>query len=453
MRDMLRSSPSVPPKRCAVYCRVSSDEGLDQAFNSIDAQKESGHAFIKSQAHEGWISVMDDYDDPAYSGGNMERPALRRLLRDVEDGKVDIIVVYKIDRLSRSLADFAKMVDIFDRHGVSFSAVTQQINSATSMGRLMLNVLLSFAQFEREVTSERIRDKFAASAAKGMWMGGPVPLGYRVENRRLLIAPDEAELVRRLFRMYAADPHVTGITQMLMAEGVTTRRGKLFCKQTIHKLFHNRIYLGEIVHKGKSFPGQHDGIITQAEWDAVHSVLATDKNMRRTINLTRQSPPALLRGLVYAPTGSRMVPSYTVKTKSGGKRYRYYADLKYVRFGTSTETFGSINADQLEGIVVEQVLQALQSPASIQSVWDTVKASTKGVDEAQVVLAMRNLGALWASLFPEEQRRIVNLLIRRVQITNDAIEIQWHTSGWQSLVGEFQPNTIGAELAELAENT
>jgi hypothetical protein len=345
------------------------------------------------------------------------------------------------------------MVDIFDRHGVSFSAVTQQINSATSMGRLMLNVLLSFAQFEREVTSERIRDKFAASAAKGMWMGGPVPLGYRVENRRLLIAPDEAELVRRLFRMYAADPHVTGITQMLMAEGVTTRRGKLFCKQTIHKLFHNRIYLGEIVHKGKSFPGQHDGIITQAEWDAVHSVLATDKNMRRTINLTRQSPPALLRGLVYAPTGSRMVPSYTVKTKSGGKRYRYYADLKYVRFGTSTETFGSINADQLEGIVVEQVLQALQSPASIQAVWDAVKASTKGVDEAQVVLAMRNLGALWASLFPEEQRRIVNLLIRRVQITNDAIEIQWHTSGWQSLVGEFQPNTIGAELAELAENT
>jgi DNA invertase Pin-like site-specific DNA recombinase len=432
---------------------VSSDEGLDQAFNSIDAQKESGHAFIKSQAHEGWISVMDDYDDPAYSGGNMERPALRRLLRDVEDGKVDIIVVYKIDRLSRSLADFAKMVDIFDRHGVSFSAVTQQINSATSMGRLMLNVLLSFAQFEREVTSERIRDKFAASAAKGMWMGGPVPLGYRVENRRLLIAPEEAELVRRLFRMYAADPHVTGITQMLMAEGVTTRRGKLFCKQTIHKMFHNRIYLGEIVHKGKSFPGQHEGIITQAEWDAVHAVLATDKNMRRTNNLTRQSPPALLRGLVYAPTGSRMVPSYTVKTKSGGKRYRYYADLKYVRFGTSTDTFGSINADQLEGIVVEQVLQALQSPASIQAVWDAVKASTKGVDEAQVVLAMRNLGTLWASLFPEEQRRIVNLLIRRVQITHDAIEIQWHTSGWQSLVGEFQPNTIGAELAELAENT
>lgn len=453
MRDMHRPSPSVPPKRCAVYCRVSSDEGLDQAFNSIDAQKESGHAFIKSQAHEGWISVMDDYDDPAYSGGNMERPALRRLLRDVEDGKVDIIVVYKIDRLSRSLADFAKMVDIFDRHGVSFSAVTQQINSATSMGRLMLNVLLSFAQFEREVTSERIRDKFAASAAKGMWMGGPVPLGYRVENRRLLIAPDEAELVRRLFRMYAADPHVTGITQMLMAEGVTTRRGKLFCKQTIHKMFHNRIYLGEIVHKGKSFPGQHEGIITQAEWDAVHAVLATDKNMRRTNNLTRQSPPALLRGLVYAPTGSRMVPSYTVKTKSGGKRYRYYADLKYVRFGTSTDTFGSINADQLEGIVVEQVLQALQSPASIQAVWDAVKASTKGVDEAQVVLAMRNLGTLWASLFPDEQRRIVNLLIRRVQITNDAIEIQWHTSGWQSLVGEFQPNTIGAELAELAENT
>ena len=357
-----------------------------------------------------------------------------------------------LDRLSRSLADFAKMVDIFDRNGVSFSAVTQQINSATSMGRLMLNVLLSFAQFEREVTSERIRDKFAASAAKGMWMGGPLPLGYRVENRRLLIVPEEAELVRRIFRQYAADPYVTGITQQLMAEGITTRKGKLFCKQTIHKMFHNRIYLGEIVHKGKAFPGQHEGIITQAEWDAVHAVLATDRNIRRTKNQTRQSPPALLRGLVYAPTGSRMVPSYTVKTKSGGKRYRYYADLKYVRYGTSAETYGSINADQLEGIVVQQVLQALQSPASIQAVWDAVKAASNELDEPHVVIAMRNLGSVWASLFPEEQRRIVNLMIRRVQITEDAIEIQWHTPGWQSLVGEFQPNTIGAELAELAES-
>lgn len=194
------SAPShVPRRRCAVYTRVSSDERLDQSFNSIDAQKEAGHAFIKSQNHEGWVALSDDYDDGGFSGGNMDRPALRRLMADIEAGKIDIIVVYKVDRLSRSLADFARMVELFDRHRVSFSAVTQQINSATSMGRLMRNVLLSFAQFEREVTSERIRDKFAASKAKGMWMGGPVPLGYDVRNRMLVVNEAEAALVRRVF--------------------------------------------------------------------------------------------------------------------------------------------------------------------------------------------------------------------------------------------------------------
>ena len=202
----------VPPKRCAVYCRVSSDERLDQSFNSIDAQKEAGHAFIKSQSHEGWIAVADDYDDGGFSGGNMDRPALKRLMTDIQMGKVDIVVVYKIDRLSRSLADFARMVDVFDRHRVSFSAVTQQINSATSMGRLMLNVLLSFAQFEREVTGERIRDKIAASKAKGMWMGGPLPLGYDVRDRLLIVNDTEAKLVRRIF-----DDFVTVRSATLMA--------------------------------------------------------------------------------------------------------------------------------------------------------------------------------------------------------------------------------------------
>jgi DNA invertase Pin-like site-specific DNA recombinase len=448
----MKHAPTIKPKRCAVYCRVSSDEGLSQSFNSIDAQKEAGHAFIKSQAHEGWIAVVDDYDDPAYSGGNMERPALKRLLRDIEVGKVDMIVIYKIDRLSRSLADFAKMVEIFDRNGVSFSAVTQQINSATSMGRLMLNVLLSFAQFEREVTSERIRDKLAASKAKGMFMGGPVPLGYRVENRRLWVVPEDAALVKRFFEDFVADPYVTGMVQRYIAEGITTRSGKLFSKQTLYQILNNRIYLGEITDKGKSYPGLHERIIEQPLWDAVHAILGIDKKVRGNKNFHRKSPPALLRGLVYAPSGNRMVPSYTTKTNSGGKRYRYYADLKYVRFGTSEDTFGSINAEQLEGVVVQQVLNALQSPASIQAVWDAVQATPEPtLDEAQVVVAMRNLGSIWPSLFPEEQSRIVNLLIRRVQFTADAIEIQWHPMGWQTLIGEFKPNSIGAELTELAE--
>ena len=219
------STPLLPPKRCAVYTRVSSDERLDQSFNSLDAQKDAGRAFIASQRAEGWIPVVDDYDDGGYSGGNMERPALRRLLTDIEAGKIDMVVVYKIDRLSRSLADFARMVDVFDRHRVSFSAVTQQINSATSMGRLMLNVLLSFAQFEREVTGERIRDKFAASKAKGMWMGGPVPLGYEVRNRRLVIKEDEAALVRRIFEDFVKVGSATQMVKTYAAEGIKTKGG------------------------------------------------------------------------------------------------------------------------------------------------------------------------------------------------------------------------------------
>ena len=245
----------VAPKRCAVYCRVSSDERLDQSFNSIDAQKEAGQAFIASQRAEGWIAAADDYDDGGFSGGNMDRPALKRLMADIEAGKVDIVVVYKIDRLSRSLADFARMVDVFDRHRVSFSAVTQQINSATSMGRLMLNVLLSFAQFEREVTGERIRDKIAASKAKGMWMGGPLPLplGYDVRDRLLVINEIEAKLVRRIFDDFVTVRSATLMAKAYGAQGVVTKGGKSFTKQTIYKMLHNRMYLGDIVHKGQAF--------------------------------------------------------------------------------------------------------------------------------------------------------------------------------------------------------
>ena len=439
----------VMPKRCAVYCRVSSDEGLDQAFNSIDAQKEAGHAFIMSQRAEGWIPVTDDYDDPAYSGGNMERPALKRLLADVESGKVHIIVVYKIDRLSRSLADFAKMVEIFDRFGASFSAVTQQINSATSMGRLMLNVLLSFAQFEREVTSERIRDKFAASKAKGIWMGGVVPLGYRVQDRKLLVVPADAELVRRIFRDYDQHHCTTDMVRELIAKGFTTRRGNPFCKQVLYKILHNRMYLGLMIHKGKSYPGEHEAIIDQDLWESVHQYLARDPQEKKSKTMTRNSPPALLRGLLFAPNGTRMLPSSVRKKNGGGKAYRYYLDSRSNSYGKGPDTFGTLGADQIEGVVIGQLLQTLQSPASIQAVWDAVRSQTPELDEAHVVVAMRNLGALWQTLFPQEQLRLINLLIERVQLTGESVEIHWRQSGWSSLAQEFRPGTIGAELTEL----
>ncbi|MDD5033619.1 MAG: recombinase family protein [Methylococcaceae bacterium] len=254
-------------QRCAVYCRVSTDERLDQSFNSIDAQREAGQAFIASQRTEGWIPVADDYDDGGFSGGNMDRPALKRLLADIDAGKIDIVVVYKIDRLTRNLADFVKMVELFDQRGVGFSAVTQQINSATSMGRLMLNILLSFGQFEREVTGKRIRDNIAAGKAKGMWMGGTPPLGYDVSHRQLVINEAEAKIVRGIWRRFVELKSTTALARELNQRGITTkawttadgkfRLGRPITKQNLYKILRNPLYIGVIRHKGKDHPGEH----------------------------------------------------------------------------------------------------------------------------------------------------------------------------------------------------
>lgn len=432
------------PKRCAVYCRVSSDERLDQSFNSIDAQKEAGHAFIKSQTHEGWIAVADDYDDGGFSGGNMERPALKRLLADIEAGRIDIVVVYKIDRLSRSLADFARMVEVFDRCGVSFSAVTQQINSATSMGRLMLNVLLSFAQFEREVTGERIRDKIAASKAKGMWMGGPLPLGYDVQNRLLIVNEAEAAVVRRIFADFARDRSTTHMVRNYAAEGIRTKTGRTFCKQSIYKLLHNRMYLGEIVHKGRYYPGQHPPILTSAQWQAAHDVLAQTAEERRAAVATDGRGLPLLRGLLFTTSEERLIPTRTTKK---GQCYRYYTASKDRHFGAGASNFGSLPAESIEALVVEQICHVLRAPESVQAVWDRVRESGLDLDQARVVMPMRQLAAVWPSLFPAEQRRLAQLLIERVLIGDDGLEILWRDAGWVELIDELRPGSIGAELA------
>ena len=436
----------VPPKRCAVYCRVSSDERLDQSFNSIDAQREAGQAFIKSQSSEGWIAVPDDYEDGGFSGGNMERPALKRLLADIEAGRVNMVVVYKIDRLSRSLADFARMVETFDRYRVSFSAVTQQINSATSMGRLMLNVLLSFAQFEREVTGERIRDKIAASKAKGIWMGGPLPLGYDVSNRLLVINEAEAMVVRRIFDEIVQERSTTLMARQLALAGAHTKTGRKFCKQTIYKILHNRMYIGEITHKGKSFAGAHQPIITRAQWEAAHAVLGQDHRERRSDTLSRARPLSLLRGLLFTTDGERLMPTFTVKK---GKTYRYYMPNQNGHYGSGASIFGSIPAEPLEELVLTQVRNALAAPHIVQAVWDQVRQIAPDITEPQVVLPMQNLATVWQQLFPPEQYRLVRLVVERVEIGSTGVEIVWRDAGWQSLADELRPGTIGAELAEL----
>lgn len=445
-KTQLSDAELAAPKRCAVYCRVSSDERLDQSFNSIDAQKEAGHAFIKSQANEGWIAAVDDYDDPGFSGGNMERPALKRLLADIAAGKIAIVVVYKIDRLSRSLADFARMVETFDQYQVSFSAVTQQINSATSMGRLMLNVLLSFAQFEREVTSERIRDKFAASKAKGMWMGGPVPLGYEVSNRKLIVKADEAQLVRRIFADFVTKQSTTAMVRDYASEGLLTKTGKRFTKQGLYKILHNRMYIGQIAYKGKSFPAEHEALISQKQWDEVHAILARSPLARTSDTVARKRDPVLLRGLLFTQDDEALVPTYTVRR---GKTYRYYAPAATQKMGAWASAYGSLPAEPVEELVVQQIIAALSAPHMVQAISDRICQLDPNVSEPEAVVAMRHLARIWKQLFPAEQCRLAQLLIERVVMVADGLEIEWRDLGWEQLAYELAPGTIGAELLEL----
>ncbi|MBN8485591.1 MAG: recombinase family protein [Sphingomonadales bacterium] len=319
--------------RCAVYTRKSTEDGLEQEFNSLDAQREACEAYILSQRHEGWTLVPMRYDDGGFSGGNMERPGLKALLADVDGGLVDVIVVYKVDRLTRSLADFSKIVERLDAREASFVSVTQAFNTTTSMGRLTLNVLLSFAQFEREVTGERIRDKIAASKKKGLWMGGPVPLGYEVVERKLVPVPEEAERVRTIMRRYLEVKRAPALLELLRAEGVLTkvqnrtsgphRGGIPFRRGSLFYLLKNPVYCGKIVHRGKVYDGEHEAIVDEELWNAVQAQLKEKAPPRR--RSTNEPQQAMLRGLITDPCGRPMVPTYG---SSKVKRYAYYETRK-----------------------------------------------------------------------------------------------------------------------------
>ncbi|MHC2020268.1 recombinase family protein [Methylobacterium sp. CM6247] len=314
--------------RCAIYTRKSTEHGLDQAFTSLDNQREAAEAYIKSQAHEGWRLLPEAYDDGGVSGGSLERPALQRLLAEVEAGRVDVVVVYKVDRLTRALSDFAKLVELFDAHGVSFVSVTQAFNTTNSMGRLTLNVLLSFAQFEREVTAERIRDKIAASKRKGMRMGGPVPLGYRVHDKKLVPCPDEGPRVRAIFERYLALGCLNGLAVDLQVQGILTKRtprrdgtirgGIAFTKGPLAYLLRNRVYIGEVIHKDRHYPGEHEGIVPRELFDAVQAALSEKAQAQGSL---RGNTGSWLTGLLYDDRGNRMTPS---SARKGALRYRYY---------------------------------------------------------------------------------------------------------------------------------
>ena len=461
--DVTRTASTKPRKRCAVYCRVSTDERLDQEFNSIDAQREAGHAYIASQRAEGWIPVPDDYDDGGFSGGNTERPALRRLMADIEAGRVDMVVIYKIDRLTRSLVDFCKMVEVFNERGVAFVSVTQDFNTSTPMGRLMLNVLLSFAQFEREQTSERIRDKIAASKKKGLWTGGTPPLGYDVVAKKLEVNEAEATIVRRMFEEMLTIGSPTRIVERLNAEGVTTkawttkdknvRAGTPMDKKFIHALLRNRIYLGELLHRGQWYPAVHAPIIDRELWDKVHAVLERNAHQRAGETKTRERTDALLRGLLFASSGEPMYPTYATKN---GRQYRYYVSKSESRFGAPAKRHARISGPTIEAAVVAQIRATLSSPECIEAVVrhvQRIQPAGVRIDEASVVMAMARLGDTWERLFPAEQHRIAKLMVERVDLieAGDAqgIKVKWRELGWNELIGEFAPDAIGAELLEV----
>jgi site-specific DNA recombinase len=421
--------------RCAIYTRKSSEEGLEQEFNSLQAQREACEAFINSQRHEGWVCLRAAYDDGGFSGATMVRPALQQLLADITAGRVDTVVVYKIDRLTRSLADFAKIVEILDAKGASFVSVTQQFNTTTSMGRLTLNVLLSFAQFEREVIGERIRDKIAASKKKGMWMGGSQPLGYRVHDRKLVIVDREAEIVRIIFRRYAELGSVRLLKDEFEARGLKSKSwtsasgrrvgGKPFSRGALYLMLQNRLYRGEIVHKGQSHPGEHPPIIDQPLWDAVRAQLAANTADRNAGTRTRQ--PSLLAGMLFDGDGNRMTPTHATKE---GKRYRYYISRPLITSDQTDRSAGRrIPAGEIEQAVTSRMRQWLIDPGSVYQALRLADPSA----QHRVIARAGEIGRSWPELPATRQRAFLTALIERIDVAANRIEIHFRPTRLSTL--------------------
>ena len=424
--------------RCAIYTRKSSEEGLEQEFNSLQAQREACEAFIESQRQEGWVCLRAAYDDGGFSGATMDRPALQQLLADLTAGRVDTIVVYKIDRLTRSLADFAKIVEILDVRGAYFVSVTQQFNTTTSMGRLTLNVLLSFAQFEREVIGERIRDKIAASKKKGMWMGGVPPLGYQAQDRKLFIVESEAEIVRFIFRCYAGLGSVRLLKEELLALGIQSKLrtsasggisgGKPFARGALYLMLQNRIYRGEIVHNQQSYLGEHEPIIDQPLWDEVQTQLAGNAAQHNDCGKTRQ--PSLLAGMLFDRDGNRMTPSHAVKK---GTRYRYYVSRSLITKDRTENSGGlRIPAAEIEQLVSDRVHRWLLDPGSIYK--STSARLADASIQQRLVARTAEISKRWPELPVARKRVVLTALIERIEVSVDQIDISLRPSRLSALL-------------------
>lgn len=496
---------TTPQVRCAIYTRKSTEEGLEMEFNSLDAQREAAESYIASQRHEGWTVLPQRYDDGGYSGGTIERPALTRLMEDIEKHRVDCVVIYKVDRLSRSLLDFAKIIESFERNGVSFVSVTQRIDTGTSMGRLMLNVLLSFAQFEREIIGERIRDKVAAAKRRGKYTGGTPPLGYDVDSDRgrLVVNREEAKLVRRIFKRFAELGSPQAIIEELNGEGITTkswmtkkgvfRHGRPWHKGHVYRVLYNRTYLGEVLHRDKTYPGEHDAIVTQELWDRAHAAIEGNK-VNRTQH-ARAKAPALLKGIIRCGACERAMSP--VSSTSKDRVYRYYQCGHATKSGYSACPVKSVPAGEIEGAVIHQLRTIFKSPEMVAQTFHTARKleiedlghlredraeltarigelsqemtrlasastsdpealqraddelaqtqqklldvdqeidelSARQVSERDIAECLQRLDPVWEELYPLEQTRIIQLLVERVTVTPGGMSIRIRTSGIHS---------------------
>jgi len=432
---------TVCPIRCAVYTRKSTDEGLDSDFNSLDAQREAAEAYVASQRNEGWVLLPDRYDDGGFSGGSLERPAVQRLLKDVEAGKIDCVVVYKVDRLSRSLMDFSKLVELFDRYKVSFVSVTQHFNTTDSMGRLTLNILLSFAQFEREIIGERIRDKIAAAKKRGKRCGGVPPLGYDLADGKLVVNPKEARLVRHIFESFLRIGSTTILARRLNEQGHTTkawttkkgkeRKGRPWNKPSLYRLLHNRVYLGDVTHKGKAYRGEHPAIISQELWDRAHSILA--KNRRARGAKTKAETPALLKGLIRC--GHCQTSMGMTFTRKAGRMYRYYLCQNASKAGYGACPVKSVAAGEIERVVMDRLRNILREPEITARI---ARMAESPLTVQDIREALHNVDDLWDELFPTEQARIVELLVEGVMVEEQGITITFRANGLRSLALQSQ---------------
>jgi DNA invertase Pin-like site-specific DNA recombinase len=441
------SGSRAPGRRCAIYTRKSSEEGLEQEFNSLHAQREACDAYIRSQRHEGWTALAARYDDGGISGGTLERPALQRLLSDVRAGRLDLVVVYKVDRLTRSLADFAKIVEAFDAAGASFVSVTQQFNTTTSMGRLTLNMLLSFAQFEREVTSERIRDKIAASRRKGMWMGGRVPLGYEVQGRKLVVSEGEAATVRHICAAYLALGSVRLLEEQLRAEGVVGKSGRPLARGALFHMLQNRVYRGEVVHKGAVYPGEHTAIIEPELWDGVQARLAAARAVAGGGNKRRGS--SLLAGLLFDASRERLTPTHAVKA---GKRYRYYISHALVT-GTRADARKAVRcpAGEVEALATTRLLGLLGDRAALfRALRDAGALPRTAAEQEHVLAAAARLAQSWPGLTPAAQAATLRHLLRRVELHPERLDMQVNPRGLHHL--QLQ-GKLAADALPLAGDT